>query len=104
MEVVTLKRYIDPFIAKLDKATRAKTLRLIDLLEEHGSRLRFPYSRYIGRSLYELRVHGKLDVRLFYTFHNNTAYILHACIKKSTGIPSHEIQTAYTRAQEFVSS
>ena len=53
-----------------------------------------PYSRQIQTNLYELGISGKQEIRVFYCFHNNQIYLLHAFIKKTQKTPHREIDTA----------
>ncbi|MBI2122197.1 MAG: type II toxin-antitoxin system RelE/ParE family toxin [Candidatus Sungbacteria bacterium] len=78
---------IEKFIESLEPAVAAKTLRTIDLLETFGNQLGLPHSKKIGDHLFELRVRGKEEVRIIYTFHGGGAVLLHGFIKKSRRIP-----------------
>ena len=69
-------------------------LKTINLLEEFGERLRMPHSKYIRSNLFELRVRGKQEIRIFYCFGKNGAYLLHGFIKKSQNTPNREIVQA----------
>jgi phage-related protein len=44
--------------------------------------------------LLELRIRGKREVRVFYCFHKNKAFLLHACIKKSEKTLDKELRRA----------
>lgn len=91
------------FIGGLDDSTIAKVLRDIDLLEQYGSQLGMPHSKRIATNLYELRVRGKVEIRIFYTFHNDSAYLLHAFKKKNQKIPVKEIKLALERKRILIS-
>lgn len=62
------------------------------LLEEYGNYLRMPYSKYILPGIFELRVGGTYNIRLIYTFHNNSAIVFYGFIKKTKKISHKEIQ------------
>lgn len=85
------------FIRNLPVEQRGKTLRAVDRLEEFGPFLFPPYAKKVDIKLWELRVRGKMQVRLFYTFANNKIYILSGFIKKSGRIPNHELALARQR-------
>lgn len=85
---------LEKFITSLQKQTIAKVLRTIDLLERFGASLGTPHSKKIATSLFELRIRGKLEVRIFYTFHKDTIILLHGFIKKSQKIPQKELHLA----------
>ncbi len=78
------------FIKSLEKQTIAKIMREIDLLEKFGHRLDMPHSKKIFHNLFELRVRGIQEVRIFYTFFGERAVLLHGFIKKSRKIPPRE--------------
>ena len=97
MKIQLFDKSIEQFILSLDKSTVAKTLRTIDLLEEFGHKLGMPHSKKIDKNLFELRIRGKQEVRIFYGFHKNSIILLHGFIKKSQKIPEREIFTASQR-------
>ncbi|MEK7203627.1 MAG: type II toxin-antitoxin system RelE/ParE family toxin [Patescibacteria group bacterium] len=94
MEVRNFDSSIEKFIKSLEKQTIAKVLRTIDLLEEFGPKLGMPHTRRVKDNLFELRVRGKQEVRIFYTFHKSYIVLLHGFIKKSQKIPKKEIRIA----------
>jgi len=97
-ETVSHKLPVAEFIYSLEKATQAKVIRNIDLLKEFGNGLGIPYSKKIDSRLYELRVRGREEVRIFYTFgQSRTVYLLHGFKKKSQKTPEREIETALKR-------
>jgi len=98
MEVRVLDDSLEKFIKTLEKSTIAKTLRTVDLLEKFGPRLGLPHSKKISRQLYELRIRGVQEVRIFYTFRQSRAFLLHGFIKKSQKIPKKEIHIALEKA------
>lgn len=85
------------FIEQQDKITRAKIDHSIMLLHVSGPFLKPPYMKKIANKLYELRIVGKEQIRIFYTIYQNEYYLLHAFKKKSQKTPSKEIQTALDR-------
>jgi phage-related protein len=93
MEIIVLKD-VEIFIASLEERTIAKVLRTIDLLERFGYRLGIPHSKKIDRDLFELRVRGQQEVRIFYVFKQGAIILIHGFIKKSQKIPKREIKVA----------
>ena len=77
---------VEKFIRSLEKTTIAKTLRTIDLLEKFAHRLSIPHSKKVSDKLFELRVRGKQEVRIFYYFSKGSIYLIHGFIKKSSRI------------------
>jgi len=90
------------FISSLDVSTRARTMRLIDLLEVYGNRLGLPYSKKITRQLYELRARGKNHIRIIYSFIGNDIFLLHGFKKKTSKIPKKELELAQKRYKYIV--
>ena len=85
---------LEKFIHSLDESTIAKILRTIDLLEMFGHKLTLPHSKKVHVELFELRIRGKQEIRIFYTFHKDEAILLHGFVKKSERIPKKEMLTA----------
>ena len=56
-----------------------------------------PYSKRITANLYELRIRGQQEVRIFYTINNGTAFLLHGFIKKTNKTTKREIETALNK-------
>ena len=94
---IKITNEVEKFITSLRKEEIAKVLRIIDLLEKFGSQLEMPHSKSLGKDLFELRIRGKKEIRIFYTFHKDLIYLLHAIIKKSHKIPKRELDTAHDR-------
>lgn len=88
---------IDDFIKGQDTLTRKKIAFLINLLERFGKHLSMPYSKKITDKFYELRVRGKVEIRMIYAFEGNEAILLNIFKKKQDKIPRREIETAKTR-------
>ena len=85
---------VQEFVRSLEKPTISKFTKLTDLLQQFGNNLRMPYSKSLGNSLFELRIRGKQEVRIFYTFHKDKAVLLHGFAKKTQKTPIKEIETA----------
>ncbi len=88
---------VEKFISKLQKPTKSKVSRYLELLEDYGFNLKMPYSKKISANLYELRIRGKQEVRIFYTINNGAVFLLHGFIKKTNKTPVREIRTALNR-------
>src|SRR3989338_3248351 len=85
---------VESFIRSLEKPAIAKVLRVIDLLEKFGHQLGWPHNKKIGTNLFELRVHGQQEVRLFYTLQPDRVIMLCGFIKKSQVLPTRVIERA----------
>ena len=79
------------FIEEQELTTQAKVAHYINLLKENGPYLKPPFSKKLAKKLYELRVPGKVAVRIFYMYLNNKYYLLHAFKKKTQKTPRREI-------------
>ena len=97
MEVKTFTTDIDDFIEELDVVTHGKVSKMLDMLEEFENELEMPYSRSLSDGLFELRIKGKIPVRIFYCFYKNRAILLHIFIKKQAKIPMKEFDLARKR-------
>ena len=62
------EKIVESYLSSLEHPARAKLARLMDLLEKYGPGLGMPHSKMIAPGLYELRVRGQNEVRIFYMF------------------------------------
>jgi phage-related protein len=88
---------VEKFILSLTSSTKAKIIRKINLLEEYGANIGMPHSKKIASNIYELRITGLEEIRLFYTVKNNLIYILHGIKKTSQKIPKKELNVVKKR-------
>ena len=85
---------VEKFITSLQAHSIAKVLRTIDLLERFGNQLSMPHSKKLNVHLFELRIRGQQEVRIFYYFHKGEAHLLIGFIKKTQRTPIHELRLA----------
>ncbi|MDO8559404.1 MAG: type II toxin-antitoxin system RelE/ParE family toxin [bacterium] len=97
MEIRIFDRELEKFIQSLEKSTIAKALRTVDLLKIFGSRLGMPHSKKVADRLFELRIRGSQEVRIFYTFNEKSIVLLCGFVKKSDKIPRKEINIAINK-------
>ncbi|OGE33910.1 hypothetical protein A3J19_01725 [Candidatus Daviesbacteria bacterium RIFCSPLOWO2_02_FULL_41_8] len=97
MNVVFLDVKTKTYLLSLEQSSSNKAFRLIKLLVTFGNMIGMPYSKKLLSNLYELRVRGQQEVRIFYFFYQNQAVIVHAFIKKSQKTPQKEIEIALAR-------
>lgn len=88
---------VEKFIKSLQRPAIAKVTHGISLLEKWGSQLGMPRSKRLAGNLYELRIRGNEEIRIFYTFSGRKIYLLHAFKKKSQKTPGKEINLALSR-------
>ena len=91
------EKVVKEFIKKLQGKTIGKVSQNIDLLKIHGPFLGMPYSKRLIKEIYELRIRGKEEVRILYTFSRKNIYLLHAFKKQTQKTPSKEIKIAEDR-------
>ena len=97
MEIRIFDSALEKFIRSLQKPTIAKVLRTVDLLEKFGQELGPPHTKKISPRLFEIRVSGRQEVRIFYSFHKSQIWLLYGFVKKSQKIPRKEIKIAFQR-------
>jgi phage-related protein len=102
MDIQFLDRYINRYIEALDPDTIAKVDRTLTLLETFGHLLGMPHSKPILNGLFELRIFGKKNLRLFYTFHKGRAWILHVYTKKGRKLPKRELYKALANLRRLI--
>ncbi|MEW6171372.1 MAG: type II toxin-antitoxin system RelE/ParE family toxin [Candidatus Omnitrophota bacterium] len=98
------KSPIKDFIDSLDIATQKKFFFVKELLEEFGHKLPLPHAKYIGESIFELRIkarEGAIRI-LYFFFHQNKIIFTNGFIKKSNKTPKNEIVIARERRKVFL--
>lgn len=91
MEIIFWNEKFDKFVNNLDDITISRVRNCLHLLEEHGHLLDMPDSKSLGKGLFELRIQGKIKVRILYIFHKNRAYLVHGFVKKAWKISIRDI-------------
>jgi len=91
------ERIVFKFIESLQKPAISKISHYIDILEQRGPLLSMPYSKKLTNNIFELRIRGREEVRIFYSYVGDDIYLLHAYLKKSQKTPANEIKTAENR-------
>ena len=92
---------VEKFLTTLEKQTLAKVLRTVDLLEKFGHRLGMPHSKKMSKEIFEIRIRGKREIRIFYCFHENIIYLLHGFVKKSQKTPKKDLRVAEDRYNDL---
>jgi phage-related protein len=98
---IVLDDSVEEFITSLEKQTIAKVLRVIDLLERFQEKLNMPHGKKIADDIFELRIRGRQEIRIFYVFHKDVIVLLHGFVKKSNKIPAKEIEIAISRRKRL---
>jgi len=91
------ERFVKEFIDKQSPAVKGRYIGMVDFLEEYGPFLGGKYTKKVRKNLYELRITGKEQIRVFYTVKGKEIILLHAFKKKSQKLPKKEIEIALQR-------
>ena len=93
------------FIQSLDPKIKSKVIGVMDLLKELGTLIGPPHSKKVtGTPLWELRILGGGNVRIFYIAVVNRRFLLlHVFLKKKQKTDIKEIKTAIGRLNDFKS-
>jgi phage-related protein len=95
---------VKEFILLLQPKMRAKILRIINMLESNGTKLREPYSKHLDDGIFEIRAQVGSDItRILYFFVVGKKIILtHGFIKKTQKAPASEINRAKAFRTEYI--
>ena len=99
MQVEFFTDKIKKEIDKFDTRIQVHIDELIILLEDYGQELRMPYSKPLGKGIFELRVVGVTHIRLLYCFYKNKVVILNIIVKKQNKLSSKDILLAIKRKE-----
>lgn len=102
MYSVIVEKKAERFIKSLQKSTQSKVIRLKKLMVEYGADLGMPHSKMLSRRLYELRVRGKQEVRIFYTSVGYRVILFHGFVKKTYRISKRELDLAHKILREII--
>ena len=74
------------FLLSLDKKMRAKLSGILVIMEEYGSELREPYSKYLEDGIFELRgkVGNNISRVMYFFYVGNRIILTNGFIKKNT--------------------
>ena len=94
---------VKDFIEKLDVVSQNKIADTLDLLEEFGTSIGLPHVRkLVGAQLWELRILGGKNIRIFYvTLTGKSFLLLHAFQKKKQKTDRREIILAIKRLTDY---
>ena len=103
-EDVNGKIPVQDFLKQLTPKMRAKMYGMLEILQEKGSMLREPYSKYIEDGIFELRCKFGSDItRVLYFFYYEGKIILtNGFVKKTQKTPKEEIEIAKDRRKDFI--
>jgi phage-related protein len=95
---------VENFINSLDSRTKSKVINTIDLLEKFGINVGSPHSKKLsGTSIWELRILGRNNLRIFYIgIASQTFLLLNGFIKKKQKTDRREIKITEDRLREYL--
>lgn len=93
---------VKEFIDSRENEVASKISKATCLLVTYGPFIRPPYAKKITNKIYELRITGADNIRIFYTVSDGIFYLLYAFKKESQKTPKHELKTAVDRARELL--
>lgn len=91
MKISFLFSEVYDLLFALDDVSVKKVVKSLGLLEQYGNTIRYPHTKYISDGVFELRVIGVNNIRIFFVFKDEEATILHAIIKKTQKLPKREV-------------
>ena len=96
---------IDDFVDGLEVKVQSKIIEILGLLKDFGINLGMPHSKkVIGTPLWELRILGGNNVRIFYIAKaGKTFLLLHGFQKKKQKTDKKEIKIALSRLMDYKS-
>lgn len=91
------------FINSLDPKAKSKVVNTLNLLEQYGIKLGPPRAqKLVGTELWELRLLGQDNIRIFYVAVTGKSFLLlHGFNKKKQRTDRREIETALARLKEY---
>lgn len=95
---------IKDFVDGLPLKAKARTMKMLDLLEEYGTQMGEPHVKHLSRELWELRVRAREGIfRLLFTVRTDRIIILlHGFQKKTERLPKRELDLALRRMREML--
>jgi phage-related protein len=102
MEVIFFNEKVKKFFENFGEPLDSRIDKTFHLLKQYGNNLEMPYSRALGKGLFELRTVGTIHIRFIYTFHEDKVWILHGFIKKTNKISKHDIDYAHKQLKTLL--
>ncbi len=95
---------IDNFLDSLNGKMAAKIVGLLKILEEKGTELRKPYTKYLKDGIFELRCKFGTDITrvLFFFYEDGKIVVTNGFVKKSQKTPKGEIVLAKRRRLDWI--
>lgn len=96
---------VEEFIYSLEAKSQARIAKTLDLLEEFGIELGMPYTKYLEKQLWELRIRvGRNRYRIIYFLHTEKTFtLLHGFSKKTDAVSRADMEIAKNRRDDYLS-
>ena len=96
---------VEEFISALEVKSQARIAKTLDLLEEFGIELGMPYTKYLEKQLWELRIRvGRNRFRIIYFLHTGKTFmLLHGFSKKTDAVSRADMEIAKNRRDDYLS-
>lgn len=94
MEIIFFNQRTRKFLNSIDNPLRSHIDETFLLLEEYNHNLGMPFSKPLGKGLFELRIVDIIHIRFIYTFYIGKIWMLHGFVKKTERISKQDIQYA----------
>ncbi len=92
------------FLLSLTPSSRTKVIRLLQQFEKYGLIGIGLHSKKITNTpLWELKIVGKISIRIIYGMENKNVLILHGFIKKTQKTPIKHILISINRYKDWIS-
>lgn len=93
---------VEDSILAMPPKIQARTLRLLETIEEHGANLGPPHTDSMGNGLFEIRAKAKEGIgrSIFCYMEGKHIKVLHAFVKKTKKTPKADLDLAKSRLKE----
>jgi phage-related protein len=93
---------IEEFLKRQSGSTKAKIVHNVRLLKQYGNQITAPRSKQLEKNLFELRIRGKQELRILYSFKGRNVLLLHIFKKQTQKTPRKELEVAYKRRKIMI--
>ncbi len=95
---------VEDFLLNIDKKMRAKLLGIMGILEDKGTLLREPYSKYLGDGIFEIRGIIGTDISrvLYFFYHGGKIIFTNGFLKKGQKTPTTEMIKAKRYRKDYL--
>lgn len=85
------------FLKSFDDNLVIKIFGLLEILDELGVHLGPPKLKKVTKDIHELRIVGKISIRILCHLSHDEIFILHTFVKKSQKMPKKDLEKAINR-------